>query len=134
MAAGLAADWKQAAASWPVKAGVALSALFAIVTLITAASRPAILAGLREFEIDRTVMAYNLWTARRVDISRQATGTAVRNPVRLDAPFAARRLRSSGRGMASACTWPAKNQKFLGVDLARGRHLGGFTVLLLAVH
>nr|HQH72769.1 hypothetical protein [bacterium] len=71
LAAGLAADWKQAAASWPVKAGAALSALFAIVTLITAASRPAILAGLREFEIDRTVMAYNLWTARRVDISRQ---------------------------------------------------------------
>lgn len=69
LAVSLTADWKQAITAWPVKAGAVLSALLVIVTLIVAGSRPAILAWLREFEIDRTVMEYNLWTARRVDIS-----------------------------------------------------------------
>ncbi|HOJ59117.1 MAG TPA: hypothetical protein PK878_02425 [bacterium] len=72
-ARGLAAvctvNWKQAAMAWPLKAGAVGSVLFVIATLIIAGSRPALLAWLREFEIDRTVMEYNLWTTRRVDIS-----------------------------------------------------------------
>lgn len=61
--------WKEAIKTWPVKYSIVASVLFGIAVSIVYASKPSILMALREFEIDRTIMEYQLWNAFRGDIS-----------------------------------------------------------------